>query len=468
MALQGCSLMLTLGLRPHISRVVTLCEVVCICLEIATTAALMGVYMTPAGDEGRLEVSELAVGGYEPHVQHLAPRQLGWQCGISSCSETKCVPSPQSLDSICAALACASIAVQLAAVIWRLLGQLLAVEGLVFVLFKPQWMVSLHVRLAFAVVRISSALQRAGAIESCVDISEWMDHLVDCRIGPNECSCCLAERVAKWPCSPSLAAPLPRQPAAEAKALLLLELPADESPGLQRAISSMQRWSEGGKQGLPVLGLPSYRSSRSFAILEMPEQSFASTGQHWPSSVLPPASSTKMAIMLEDWEGDADQWAQKQESGRFEDMVVLEEPRQRRSHQQPATSTGSQDANRATPLDARPSWRRSSSFRPHISGELQQTSTARGRPQRTRCIKEEELLLLMAQAYMELAGLGERQLPPSGECMELWMQHLLDMVNSGDGDSVLVLFGHMQRDHPGIRLADVYSALVYLREKVGC
>ncbi len=77
MALQGCSLMLTLLLRPHISRVVTLCEVVCSFLEIATTAALMGVYMTPAGEEGRLEVSELAVAWFEPHVQRPAPRQLG-------------------------------------------------------------------------------------------------------------------------------------------------------------------------------------------------------------------------------------------------------------------------------------------------------------------------------------------------------------------------------------------------------
>jgi hypothetical protein len=122
-----------------------------------------------------------------------------WQCNISYCSESERVPFPQSLDSICAALACASIAVQLAAVLWRLLGQLMAVEGMVFVLFKPQWMVSLHLRLASAVVRISSALQRAGAIESCVDISEWQEHLMDCCIGLTECLCCLAERVANGP-----------------------------------------------------------------------------------------------------------------------------------------------------------------------------------------------------------------------------------------------------------------------------
>jgi hypothetical protein len=76
MALQGCSLMLTLLLRPHISRVVTLCEVVCSCLEIATTAALMGAYMVPAGNEGHLEVSELAVAWFEPHVQRLAVQHI--------------------------------------------------------------------------------------------------------------------------------------------------------------------------------------------------------------------------------------------------------------------------------------------------------------------------------------------------------------------------------------------------------
>ncbi len=283
-----------------------------------------------------------------------------------------------------------------------------------------------------------------------------------------ECSCCLAERVLKRPtrhvahaCRLFTPKRLSATTAADARALMLLELPADESPELQRAM----RWSERAKQGLPVLELPSYRTSRSFTILEMPEGSPASTAQRWPSSSLLSApSAPKMAIMVEGWEGDETHWAQQQEAGRFEDMVVLEEPHQRRSYQQPAAGTGDQ-GERATPLDARASWRRSSSFRPHISGELQQTSSARGRPQRPVDIKQEELLLLMARAYMELAGLGEQQLPPKEEHMGVWMEHLLGVVNSGDADSVLMLFGHMQRDHPSIRLADIYSALVHLREK---
>ncbi len=59
---------------------------------------------------------------------------------------------------------------QLAAVLWRLLGQLLALEGLVFVLLKPRWMGRLHAWLAGAVVRLSGVLHRAGAIDNVVDI----------------------------------------------------------------------------------------------------------------------------------------------------------------------------------------------------------------------------------------------------------------------------------------------------------
>jgi hypothetical protein len=45
-------------------------------------------------------------------------------------------PRPQRLDSTCAAVAQAGLAVQLAAVLWRLLGSLLAIESLVFVLLS--------------------------------------------------------------------------------------------------------------------------------------------------------------------------------------------------------------------------------------------------------------------------------------------------------------------------------------------
>jgi hypothetical protein len=80
------------------------------------------------------------------------------------------IPSPQRLDATCAAVAQAGLAVQLAAVLWRLLGQLLALEGLVFVLFKPRWLAGLHGWLARAVVHISGALHRAGASGRVMDI----------------------------------------------------------------------------------------------------------------------------------------------------------------------------------------------------------------------------------------------------------------------------------------------------------
>jgi hypothetical protein len=79
-----------------------------------------------------------------------------------------CTPL-QRLDATCAAVAQAGLVVQLAAVLWRLLGQLLALEGLVFVLLKPVWLARLHLRLVNAVVWISGALQRAGAGRRVMD-----------------------------------------------------------------------------------------------------------------------------------------------------------------------------------------------------------------------------------------------------------------------------------------------------------
>ena len=70
---------------------------------------------------------------------------------------------PQRLDATCTAVAQAGLAVQLAAVLWRLLGQLLALESLCFVLLKPRWLAALHARLVGAAVWISGALHRAGA-----------------------------------------------------------------------------------------------------------------------------------------------------------------------------------------------------------------------------------------------------------------------------------------------------------------
>ena len=75
----------------------------------------------------------------------------------------------QRLDATCAAVAQAGLAVQLAAVLWRLLGSLLALEGMVVVLFKPLWLTRLHAWLAGAVVRISGALHHVGAGGRVID-----------------------------------------------------------------------------------------------------------------------------------------------------------------------------------------------------------------------------------------------------------------------------------------------------------
>jgi hypothetical protein len=53
--------------------------------------------------------------------------------------------------------------------------------------------------------------------------------------------------------------------------------------------------------------------------------------------------------------------------------------------------------------------------------------------------------------------LGEEQLSQ-------WLAQLQQLSRSGDGDTVLALYGHLQRSQPGIRLGDVYSALVSLRD----
>ncbi len=182
LALEIGSLVLTLVLRPHISRIVTACEVVCSCLHVASTAMLLAAHRIAHGDVasadsvmqvgsalaflcarmlamlGILQALRLPVGfSHAPcyQLQAPAPHSLLILCARAA--------HTQRLDATCAAVAQAGLAVQLAAVLWRLLGQLLALEGLVFLLFKPRWLTALHTRLVGAAVWISGALDRAGA-----------------------------------------------------------------------------------------------------------------------------------------------------------------------------------------------------------------------------------------------------------------------------------------------------------------
>ncbi len=75
-----------------------------------------------------------------------------------------CLPAccPQGLDRACKTVAEASIVLQLLGVAWRLLGQLVAVEALVFVIARPKLLQQLHQLLAAKAVSLSALLLRLG------------------------------------------------------------------------------------------------------------------------------------------------------------------------------------------------------------------------------------------------------------------------------------------------------------------
>jgi hypothetical protein len=75
----------------------------------------------------------------------------------------------QQLDHACAAIAKTNIALQLLGAVWRLLGQLVAVEALVFVMLRPKVLVQLHQVLSSKAVALSDAMQRLGLTSSALN-----------------------------------------------------------------------------------------------------------------------------------------------------------------------------------------------------------------------------------------------------------------------------------------------------------
>ena len=75
----------------------------------------------------------------------------------------------QQLDRACFSIAAASIALQLLGAIWRLLGQLVAVEVLIFVMLRPKVLQRLHQLLATAAVSLSTAMRKLGLTSSALD-----------------------------------------------------------------------------------------------------------------------------------------------------------------------------------------------------------------------------------------------------------------------------------------------------------
>jgi hypothetical protein len=67
LALEAAGLALTLALQPHISRVVTACEVACSALHVASTSLLLVAHGLAHGDAGAadsvMQVGRLWIGG---------------------------------------------------------------------------------------------------------------------------------------------------------------------------------------------------------------------------------------------------------------------------------------------------------------------------------------------------------------------------------------------------------------------
>jgi hypothetical protein len=66
LALEGGSLAMTLALRPHISRIVTACEVVCSCLHVASTAMLLAAHRIAHGDASAADSAMQVGSGLTP------------------------------------------------------------------------------------------------------------------------------------------------------------------------------------------------------------------------------------------------------------------------------------------------------------------------------------------------------------------------------------------------------------------
>ncbi len=79
-------------------------------------------------------------------------------------------------------------------------------------------------------------------------------------------------------------------------------------------------------------------------------------------------------------------------------------------------------------------------------------------------VDREALLMLLAEAYGQLMGRQGQQGSPQEE-LERWLQQLRELVQSGDSATVLVLYNALKAQHGWVRMRDVFSALVHLRER---
>ncbi len=98
-----------------------------------------------------------------------------WRANSSATLANHATPTPalQNLDLACAKIAETSLVLQLLAAGWRMMGQLVAVESLVFVLLRPRPLEQMHELLASSVWSLSSRLHQLGLVRSPLSLGEF-------------------------------------------------------------------------------------------------------------------------------------------------------------------------------------------------------------------------------------------------------------------------------------------------------
>ncbi len=115
------------------------------------------------------------------------------------------------------------------------------------------------------------------------------------------------------------------------------------------------------------------------------------------------------------------------------------------------------------------SWQRSGSSSGPSSTppETQHSGPLLARQLRPPRLTQDQMLRLMAEAYgqMVLSPADHAAVELTDAQLEVWLRQLLRLTRS-KRDTVLALHGALKRQHPWMKLGDVYSALVYLRDEL--
>jgi hypothetical protein len=329
----------------------------------------------------------------------------------------------------------ASLALQLLGVVWRMLGQLVAVESLVFVILRPKLLQQLHALLASGAVTLSAALHRLGLIRSellpgepqrafCHHLSNNRQRgLALCPVCPvvsvYSSRRCFAVLVATFPHSCPACWPCLLAHAEEARVLLLLEEPVD---------GAIANYSEGSKRSTASGSLP------DMCVLELPMDE--------GDSCELPAPLAAQAASLE-------RLAEMHVDGTNQEAAFASAAGGSSSRQDTALLSAAREAGPAA-------------IQPHPSS----SSGGLTRPPRPAGANHDSLLRLLAEAYgqMMLSKSGRQGGTMQEEELEGWLRQLRALAVSGDGDTVLALYQTMKAQHSWVRMRDVYSALVSLRE----